>query len=210
MGLKTIAFLAGTFFLLPAAHAQNPFLREPVFGEVAYSGPGCPAGSVSATFSPDRKALSLLFDQFIVEAGRSTGRPQEVESCIVSVPVSLPNKQRLVIHKADYRGFLDLPEGGWARLVATQGFFKQNALPKTSTYAREFVGPKSEDFYVSASDQLLVKSPCGGHQQMRITASMTIGADSSGAESKGQLDSADLAMPSRGVIYRMRWESCND
>jgi len=52
-------------------------------GMPAYGGNGCPAGTASAVLSPDAKSLSLIFDQFIVEAGGGN-RSLERNSCSYS------------------------------------------------------------------------------------------------------------------------------
>lgn len=51
-------------------HAQSGL----VLGRPAYGGTGCPAGTASVTLSPDHDAISILFDQFVTEAGSTTGR----------------------------------------------------------------------------------------------------------------------------------------
>ena len=82
-------------FLLASAFASLAFAQDPndiSLGEPGYGGNGCPAGSVSATLSPDAKSLSMLFDSYIVEAGGETGRSFDRKSCTIAIPVSVSNQ----------------------------------------------------------------------------------------------------------------------
>src|SRR3982750_1792818 len=70
--MKALAAIASLILVggLPTfAHADDISLGQP-----GYGGTGCPGGSVSATLSPDAKSLSILFDQYQVEAGGDTGK----------------------------------------------------------------------------------------------------------------------------------------
>ena len=68
---KSILAAAAVLFSAGLAMAQNPGIS---LGYPGYGGTGCPQGTASATLSPDGTALSVLFDQFVVEAGGTTGR----------------------------------------------------------------------------------------------------------------------------------------
>ena len=50
--------------LTPDALADGIRLGNPEYG-----GSGCPGGSASVALSPDQSAISILFDQYVVEAG---------------------------------------------------------------------------------------------------------------------------------------------
>ena len=84
MLLASIAALGGLAMAAPAS-ADDISLGIPGFG-----GSGCPAGSVSATLSPDAKSLSLLFDEYVVSAGGTTGRSFDRKTCNVAIPVHVP------------------------------------------------------------------------------------------------------------------------
>ena len=93
-------------------------LSAPVFavdgitlGEPGYGGTGCPAGSVSATLSPDATSLSLLFDKYQVAVGGVTNKSFDRKSCNIAIPVRVPQGFSVSILKIDYRGFNQLPQG---------------------------------------------------------------------------------------------------
>src|SRR5687767_2321492 len=78
-------------------------------GTPAIGGSGCPQGTASAVLSPDGKTLSVLFDQFQVEAGRTTGKQIDRKTCDMGIPVHVPQGFAVSVLQVDYRGFNALP-----------------------------------------------------------------------------------------------------
>src|SRR5690348_6670063 len=56
-------------------------------GDPRLGGTGCPQGSVSTVLSPDGQSLSLIFEQFSLEVGGTTGRKTDQKFCHVGVPI---------------------------------------------------------------------------------------------------------------------------
>src|SRR6188768_2969078 len=103
---KLTVLLLAMGLTMSAAHADDIKLGTP-----GYGGNGCPAGSVSAILSPDRKSLSLLYDQYQLPVGGDTGKAFERKSCNVAIPVHVPQGRSISILAVDYRGFNHLPRG---------------------------------------------------------------------------------------------------
>ena len=82
---KKIALIAA-LTVSAGAFAQGLQLGYPSTG-----GNGCPQGTVSATLSPDNSQLSILFDQFLAEAGPGVGKTIDRKSCNIAIPVTVPN-----------------------------------------------------------------------------------------------------------------------
>ena len=59
--------------LFSALAAQSALADTIQLGQPAYGGTGCPAGTASVSLSPDNQAISILFDQYVVEAGGAKG-----------------------------------------------------------------------------------------------------------------------------------------
>lgn len=76
-----------------------------MFGEPAFSGPGCLSNTVSYTLSPNNNSLSILLAPLSLAANSGTGIVRTF--CGINVPVTTQNQ---TIISADYRGFHDLPE----------------------------------------------------------------------------------------------------
>lgn len=172
-------------------------------GAPSYGGTGCPAGSASVSVSPDQSAVSVLFDQFLAEAGRTTGRRIDRKSCNLSIPVRVPQGYSVAVFQIDYRGFNAVPRGGYNRFDS-EYFWAGARGPRIS---RTFAGPLNDNFTVT--DDLLatalVWTPCGASTNLRVNASMMAQSNSYMDQTIGMVDSADI---SSALIYHIQWRRC--
>lgn len=196
----TKAFLLSALALVLSSQANAQSIR---LGTPSYGGNGCPSGSASVNVSPDQSAISVLFDQFITEAGNTTGRRLDRKSCNLSIPVQVPNGYSVAILQVDYRGYNAVPRGGYNRFEAE--YFWAGARGPRIT--RQFNGPIN-DSYTLTDDLVastIVWSPCGASINMRINASMMSMANSRMEQTLGTVDSVDL---SSGLIYHVQFRRC--
>ena len=179
------------------ASASDIYLGQP-----GYGGNGCPAGSASATLSPDRKSLSILFDEFLVEAGEEKRLARK--SCNIAIPVSVPQGMSVSIVDVDYRGFVSVPRGGYARF-SSEYFF---AGIKGPTFSKFFRGGTEKDYTLSNQLGLsaIVWSRCGADVNLRVNSSMLIKTNRYRDEALASVDSVDF---SSGLVYHLQWKSCN-
>jgi len=193
---KIVTILA--VFVAQVALAQGIQLGHP-----SYGGSGCPSGSASITVSPANDAITILFDQFIAEAGNATGRRTDRKSCNLTIPVSVPNGYSVAIFQVDYRGYNLIPRGGMNRFDA-EYFWAGAQGPRIS---RTFFGPLNDNF--SVRDELLARNlvwtPCGVSVNLRVNASMMTQTNSNFAQSMGVVDSADV---SAGLVYHIQYRRC--
>lgn len=184
------------------ATSMTAFADGLVLGDPAYGGNGCPNGSASATISPDGSSLSVIFDQFITEAGPSSGKQLDRKSCNIAIPVHVPNGFSISILAVDYRGFVSLPRGATARLQA-EYFFAGSQGPR---FAKDFRGAFDQDytFNNSMGVQAMVWSPCGADVNLRVNASMMV-RNNSYDDALATVDSADF---SSGIIYQVQMRRC--
>lgn len=175
-----------------------------VLGQPQYGGNGCPAGSASATVSPDGSAISILFDQYIAEAGATTGRRVDRKSCNLAVPVQVPQGYSVAVFQVDYRGFNAVPAGGYNRFD-TEYFWAGARGPRMS---RVFTGPANSQFSLRDNlvAQTLVWTPCGAPVTLRVNSSMMAQSNAAMDQTLGIVDSADIAS---GLIYHLQWRRCN-
>lgn len=188
-----------------AALAQsNPGIS---LGYPGYGGSGCPQNTASATLSPDGTALSILFDQFVVEAGGPTGRRVDYKSCNLAIPVNIPQGYSVSIFQVDYRGFNALTSGARSQLTNDYFFQTGSGGSRTVRLSRSFVGPNNNDYLTT--DRLavnaLVWTPCGEQATLRINSNMRVFANSRMDQAMSTVDSADV---SAGLIYHIQWRRC--
>lgn len=198
--LKTIA--ASTFALATVVASQTAMAADTIkLGQPSYGGNGCPAGSASATVSPDGKSLSILFDDYLVEAGGGS-RNVVRKSCNISIPVHVPNGFSVSLIDADYRGFVDLPRGASARLDS-EYFFAGTRGPR---FSHRFRGPYSNTYTKTHNLAAVssVWSRCGADVNLRAnTAMMARGRRN--VEALATVDSADFKA---GLVYHVRYRRC--
>jgi hypothetical protein len=192
--LTTLGLIAVS---LPAG-ADDISLGVPGFG-----GTGCPAGSVSATLSPDQKALSLLFDQYTVAAGGTTGKSYDRKACNVAIPVHVPQGRSVSILTVDYRGYNHLPARASSQFNV-EYFFAGGRGP---AFRKTFSGPIDADYMISNEivADALVWSGCGVDVNLRTNSSMKVNT-ANNAEASATVDSEDVKA---AIIYHLQWRTCH-
>jgi hypothetical protein len=172
-------------------------------GNPAYGGNGCPSGTASATLSPDGSSLSIIFDQFVTEAGPAAGRTIDRKSCNIAVPVFVPNGLSISVIAVDYRGYVGLPAQSSARLTAEYFF----AGSQGTRFQQDFIGRTDQDYLFTnqMGVQAMVWSPCGADVNLRVNAAMMVRNTNRGLDAVATVDSADI---NAGLIYRIQTRRC--
>lgn len=107
-------------FIAVVSYSGNLFSDTPPLGsvritDVSYSGAACPQNSVSHMLSPDGAALSLLFDDYLVEVESDRRDASATKSCEVLLTLQSPPGWEFGIFSVDIRGFAGFDPGttGW-------------------------------------------------------------------------------------------------
>lgn len=172
-------------------------------GQPEYGGTGCPMGSASVSLSPDQKSISILFDQYVVEAGGS--RAFDRKNCNVAIPVRVPNGYSISVIALDYRGFTGLPAGGRATLSVDYFLAGQGRGTRTS---KTFTGPTASDYLKTDSLGLeaVVWSGCGANTILRANTTMLVQSNARREQALATVDSADI---NAGLVYHLQMRRCN-
>ena len=172
-------------------------------GYPEHAGTGCPIGSVAAVLSPDAKELSILFDNYVTEAGGSTGRTIDRKNCTFAIPVHIPQGYSVSVIGVDYRGFYTLPAGAQAKF-SSQLFFAGDA---GTPLMRTFTGPSDDEYLLSTGlfNENVVWSRCGDDVIMRGNTSMFVRNSNPSIEAIATVDSADI---SAGLLFQLQWRHC--
>jgi hypothetical protein len=181
-----------------SAHAADDIQ----LGTPAYGGNGCPAGTASVTLSQDAKSLSLIFDQFIVEAGGSS-RSLERKSCNVAIPVHIPQGFSVSVVSVDYRGYVSLPAQASARMTA-EYFLAGSQGPR---FEKLFNGRTDSDYQFTNNIGVnaVVWSACGADTILRVNAAMLVKTNRYNDQATATVDSADFKA---GILYQLQWKRC--
>lgn len=199
MNLMKKLMLAASLALSTAAMAQGLELGYPSTG-----GNGCPQGSVSANLSPDNQELSILFDQFLAEAGPGVGKTIDRKSCNISIPITVPGGFSVSIVQVDYRGFVGLPSRSATARFSAEYFFAGMRGPLLQ---RTFMGSQNTDYLVDnrLAVQAMVWSACGAQTNLRINASIMLQNRDRSQDAIATVDSADI---SSGILYQLQYRRC--
>jgi hypothetical protein len=202
MKYSLFTIVAGALAAVTMAMSQAANAEAITLGTPAYGGTGCPAGSASATLSPDATSLSILFDSYVAEAGGVTGRMIDRKSCNLAIPVHVPHGYSISIFQVDYRGFTAIPFGGRAQFNVEYFFAGMRGPRVTKNF-----GPSSQNY--ALTDRLvaesLVWSPCGADTNLRVNSNMLAQSNSQMQQAMATVDSADVTS---GLIYQIQWRRC--
>lgn len=193
--LRTIPYL---LIALASSVAKANDIR---LGTPSYGGPGCPGGTASVTLSPDQKALSILFDQYIVEAGDF--KRMDRKSCNLAIPVHVPQGYSISVFQVDYRGFNDLPRGARSQFNIEYFFAGARGPRQTKT----FYGPTSREYALTdnLAAEAVVWTPCGADTNLRVNTSMLVTTNPQRDPALATVDSADVTA---GIVYHIQWKRC--
>ncbi len=196
--MKKLILLASAVLLSASAFADDISLGTP-----GYGGTGCPVGTVSATLSPDTKSLSLLFDQYQVAVGGTTGKSFDRKSCNIAIPVHVPQGLSVSVLKIDFRGFNHLPQAATSQFNV-EYFFAGTRGP---AFQKIFRGALDEDYLINneLTVQALVWSGCGADVNLRTNSSMRV-TTVANREAMASIDSEDVR---GGIVYQLQWRTCN-
>lgn len=179
-----------------AGHAQTGL----TLGAPTYGGTGCPSGTAAVALSG--QTISILYDQFIAEAGGPTGRTFDRKSCNLAIPVNVPNGLSVSVVSVDYRGYNGLPAGANS-VFRVEYFFAGGTGP---VFNQTFAGPRQQDFtlrnnIVAAAN---VWSACGQDVILRTNASIRV-TTSGGQQAMATVDTTDV---NAAIVFHLQYRAC--
>lgn len=124
---KYLSLFVGAAVALPAQVnsdylAEGPSGHEVQITGIAFAGSGCPAGSVSGQLSSDLTTITLLYANFIAQAGKGLTATDYRKNCQLNVKLKYPQGWQFSVFKADYRGYAQIPRGDTGTCKATYYF----------------------------------------------------------------------------------------
>lgn len=200
--MKKLLVGAAALGAIALAGPTSAYEDDIYLGQPGYGGTGCPSGSVSTTLSPDNKSLSLIFDQYTVEAGGGTGRSFDRKSCNVAIPVHVPEGFSVAVLAVDYRGFNHLPRGASSQFNV-EYFFAGSRGP---TFRRSFSGALDNDYMIhnELGVRSMVWSRCGEDVNLRTNSSIRL----SNPTRQNAISTVDSQDVSAAIVYRLSWRRC--
>jgi hypothetical protein len=194
--------LAIAALLIGSSFAGLAQADDIALGEPGYGGTGCPDGSASVTLSPDAKSLSILFDEYYVEAGGTTNKSFDRKSCNIAIPVHVPQGLSVSVLTIDYRGYNNIPTG--AKTTFNVEYFFAGA--RGPTFTKNFNGPVDDDYLITnkLKASALVWSKCGADVNLRTNSSIRVQTKQN-KEALATVDSEDV---NAAIVYALQWKKC--
>ncbi len=123
--INAVTLLAGLAAASPVivdGLSGGPSGHEVQITGLAFAGSGCPAGSVSGQLSSDLTTLTLLYANFVAQAGNNISPSNYRKNCQLNVKLKYPSGWQFSVFKADYRGYAQIPQGDTGTCKATYYF----------------------------------------------------------------------------------------
>lgn len=183
----------------------NALGDEAFISDVQFAGSGCDQNEAVAVLSPDQHVVSLLFDNFIVEAGGENLKRNR-KNCQIKLSLSAPENKRIVVEKIDYRGYAYVSTSGRMNFVS-QYSFNIPSLGISSRIFKDLIsksGDVDEDLYVEQiiKDRILSRA-CGEDVELDIRTDLSVMVAHGEDEGYASIDSLDS-----GIDYHISYESC--
>lgn len=172
---------------------------------INYNGSGCPLNTVAQNIADDKKAFTLLFSEFIAEAGPGIDLSQSRKNCQITVDMDFPQGYSYSLVSFDYRGYASLDR----RVEATQKttYYFQGQTPSAS-FASTLRGIYDQDYHFrdTLGLEALVWSPCGAQRALNLNAQVRVNNRSNTA-GRGlmTIDSIDGQVVHK---YGIQWRRC--
>jgi hypothetical protein len=181
-----------------------------------YGGNGCPQNSVALVRSPDSKALSVLFDQFIYDAASESGRAGN-SKCQLQIPIRIRNgSYRLKILAVDLRGAVQIDNVGVHAVIRARSWLNaprlNGRMPNPWAVERQnFHGPIDESFTITleGNENSRIFTGCTDSFILNVSTEIALRAGRNSADSGLiAIDSLDQDVQQGGLVYQLGWEMC--
>lgn len=187
-----------------ASFAKAPAWVE--FDEINYGGTGCPQGTVSTIIAQDRKAFTVLLDEFIAEIGPDIPRKENRKFCQLTASLRYPAGWQFALMSFDYRGYVSLDKGVKG---LQQTFYYFSGESNTKKFETPISGPIDDDYqsrdYVSNQDYL-TWSPCHNNRDLNIKSVVRLTTKNRNKTGIMTLDSIDGSVQH---TYGLVWRQCH-
>jgi len=184
---------------------DGPSGHEVEIRDFTFGGSGCPANSVAHMLSTDLTTLTLIFDDFIAQAGKGIEPKERRKNCQLNFKLHYPQGWQFSIFKADYRGHATLPRGFSGSLKATYYFSGNSQQISSQDTIR---GPTDADYLKTdvIGVESTVWSPCGAEGLLNINSAVQLSPLDSDQSALLTSESTDLKFKQK---FYLQWRRCH-
>jgi hypothetical protein len=174
---------------------------------VTVNGSGCPAGTAAVAVSPDNKAFTVTYSNFLAQVGIGSLPTDFRKNCQLNLRVNVPQGFTYGIAQADYRGFAHLVKG--SNGLERANYYFQGMSP-TMFISHPYVGPISDDWQATDTVEVaaIVYSPCGEKRNFNINTELRVNVGTSNPATTTSFMSMDSTDGSIDTTYHFAWKRC--
>ncbi|CAK7229621.1 hypothetical protein SCUCBS95973_007285 [Sporothrix curviconia] len=176
---------------------------------VAFSGSGCPQGSVSTTISPDATVVTFGFDNFQTFIGPGYDLGDKTKNCQLHLNLKYPGGFQFAVLDSTYHGFAQLDPGVTGTFYSTY-YFSQDASATTTTQTSiSGGGAWAAGQVYTKNDQVptasVIYAPCGASGILNINNRIALASTNKTAQGQVTDDDATVAFTHQ---LHIGWRAC--
>jgi hypothetical protein len=174
---------------------------------VTINGSGCKPGTAAVAVSPDNKAFTVTYSEFMAQVGPEAKPTDFRKNCQLNLRVNVPSGFTYGIASTDYRGFAHLERGATALEKANYYF---QGMSETQYKQHNYRGPFSDDWQATDTTDVaaIVYHPCGEKRNFNINTELRVSAGTSDPKKTTSFITMDSTDGSIETTYHFAWKTC--
>jgi hypothetical protein len=185
----------------------DPPPDEIVIDVVTVNGSGCKPGTAAVAVSPDNKAFTVTYSEYLAQVGVGAKPTDLRKNCQLALWVHVPQGFTYGIATADYRGYANLAKGATA-LERANYYFQGNSPTEYRTHPLS--GPFDNNWQFTDKTEVgaIVYKPCGEDRFFNINTELRAGVGSSDPKTTTSFIMMDSTDGNISTVYHMSWKTC--
>jgi hypothetical protein len=202
--LAAAALALSTITIPPAA--DPPPTGQITIDVVTVNGSGCRQGTAAIAVSPDNKAFTVTYSDYLAQVGPQAKPTDFRKNCQLNLKVNVPGGFTFGIAQADYRGFAQLEKGAKGTVKASYYF---QGMSDTDQRSKTLNGAMSDNWQVTHKTDIasIIYHPCGEKRNFNINTELRVDKGTSDPKKTSfmAMDSTDGSIE---TIYQFSWKKC--
>ena len=176
---------------------------------ITKAGSGCPIGTVAENVSPDKKAFTLTFSEYLAEVYPGSYPADGRRNCNIAVELEFPEGWAYSVVSFDYRGYAFLDDGVSAAAEASY-YFQSDA--QNVSFLSTLQGPVDDSYHFRDElglDSVVWSPTCGGDSRaLNLETQVRVNNDGNDwGEGLITIDSIDGKFEQK---YGLVWKRCEE
>ena len=205
ISLLAAAGLALSTIVIPPV-ADPPPTGQITIDVVTVNGSGCRIGTAAIAVSPDNKAFTVTYSDYMAQVGPASRPTDFRKNCQLNLRVNVPGGFTYGIAQADYRGFAHLERGAKGTQKASYYF---QGMSDNDSRSKTWNGAMTDNWQTTHKTDVaaIIYHPCGAKRNFNINTELRVdkGTSDPAKTSFMAMDSTDGSIE---TIYHFAWKKC--